>query len=156
MKIRQVRSELRMSQAEFARLLGVHQTAVSQWETGRSRPDLDTLRRIARCSGRSLDELLAPQGAAARPDTLEIRMTDGGMRGARIEEGDTVCLRTGVDAVTDGQIAAVETDAGVFVRYLYHMGDRILLVPASGGYPPLSVPATVSVLGRAYAFRSNL
>lgn len=47
-----------------------------------------------------------------------------------------------MDAVSDGQIAAVETDAGVFVRYLYHMGDRILLVPASGGYPPLSVPAT--------------
>ena len=152
MKIRQVRSELRMSQAEFARLLGVHQTAVSQWETGRTSPDLDALRRIAHYSGRSVDELLAP----VNPDTLEIRMTDGGMRGARIEEGDTVCLRTGVDAVSDGQIAAVETDAGVFGRYLYHMGDRILLVPASGGYPPLSVPATTPVLGRAYAFRSYL
>ena len=113
MKIRQVRSELRMSQAEFARLLGVHQTAVSQWETGRTSPDLDALQRIAHYSGRSVDELLAP----VNPDTLEIRMTDGGMRGARIEEGDTVCLRTGVDAVSDGQIAAVETDAGVFVRY---------------------------------------
>lgn len=156
MKIRQVRSELRMSQAELARLLGVHQTAVSQWETGRTNPDADTLRRIARLSGCSIDELLAPQSAVIRPETLEIRMTDGGMRGARIEEGDTVCLRTGIDAVTDGQIAAVETEAGVFVRYLYHMGDRILLVPASGGYPPLSVPDTVPVLGRAYAFRSNL
>ena len=152
MKIRQVRSELRMSQAEFARLLGVHQTAVSQWETGRTSPDLDALQRIAHYSGRSVDELLAP----VNPDTLEIRMTDGGMRGARIEEGDTVCLRTGVDAVSDGQIAAVETDAGALVRYLYHMGDRILLVPASGGYPPLSVPATTPVLGRAYAFRSYL
>lgn len=152
MKIRQVRSELRMSQAEFARLLGVHQTAVSQWETGRTSPDLDALQRIAHYSGHSVDELLAP----VSPDTLEIRMTDGGMRGARIEEGDTVCLRTGVDAVSDGQIAAVETDAGVFVRYLYHMGDRFLLVPASGGYPPLSVPATTPVLGRAYAFRSYL
>ena len=91
MKIRQVRSELRMSQAEFARLLGVHQTAVSQWETGRTSPDLDALQRIAHYSGRSVDELLAP----VNPDTLEIRMTDGGMRGARIEEGDTVCLRTG-------------------------------------------------------------
>ncbi len=155
MKIRQVRSELRMSQAELARLLGVHQTAVSQWETGRTSPDPAILRRLARLSGRSVDDLLAPQ-RAARLETLEIRMTDGGMRGARIEEGDTICLRTGIDAVTDGQIAAVETDAGVFVRYLYHMGDRILLVPASGGYPPLSVPATVPVLGRAYAFRSNL
>ena len=83
MKIRQVRSELRMSQAEFARLLGVHQTAVSQWETGRTSPDLDALQRIAHYSGRSVDELLAP----VNPDTLEIRMTDGGMRGARIEEG---------------------------------------------------------------------
>ncbi len=152
MKIRQVRRELRMSQAEFARLLGVHQTAISQWETGRTAPDLAALQRIAHYSGRSVDDLLAPSS----PDTLEIRMTDGGMRGARIEEGDTVCLRTGVDAVSDGQIAAVETDAGVFVRYLYHMGDRFLLVPASGGYPPLSVPATTPVLGRAYAFRSYL
>lgn len=69
MKIRQVRSELRMSQAEFARLLGVHQTAVSQWETGRTSPDLDALQRIAHYSGRSVDELLAP----VNPDTLEIR-----------------------------------------------------------------------------------
>lgn len=152
MKIRQVRRELRMSQEEFARLLGVHQTAVSQWETGRTVPDLAALRRIAHYSGHSVDELLAP----ASPDTLEIRMADGGMRGARIEEGDTICLRACVDAVSDGQIAAVETDAGVFVRYLYHMGDRFLLVPASGGYPPLSVPATTPVLGRAYAFRSYL
>lgn len=152
MKIRQVRSELRMSQAEFARLLGVHQSAVSQWETGRTFPDLATLRRIAHFTGHSLDELFDPLD----PETLEIRMTDGGMRGARIEEGDTICLRTGVDAVSDGQIAAVETDAGVFVRYLYHVGDRILLVPASGSYPPLSVPATTPVLGRAYAFRSYL
>ena len=59
-------------------------------------------------------------------------------------------------AVFAGRTLAFETDAGVFVRYLYHMGDRILLVPASGGYPPLSVPATTPVLGRAYAFRSYL
>ncbi|MBE6704242.1 MAG: helix-turn-helix domain-containing protein [Ruminococcaceae bacterium] len=45
--IKILRKESELSQAEFAALFNVHQTAVSQWEQGRTVPDIDTAIRIA-------------------------------------------------------------------------------------------------------------
>ena len=46
-KLRQLRKEKARSQAEMANILKVHQTAVSQWEQGRTTPDMQTLIKIA-------------------------------------------------------------------------------------------------------------
>lgn len=36
--LKQIRQALDMTQEEFGRTIGVHQTSVARWETGRSKP----------------------------------------------------------------------------------------------------------------------
>lgn len=47
-----------MSQEELAKHLGVTQVAVSQWETGETRPRIDKLLRLACVLDCTVDELL--------------------------------------------------------------------------------------------------
>lgn len=56
-RIRELRKSRNMSQKTLAELLHVHQTAVSQWETGRTETDLATLCEMARLFGVSLEYL---------------------------------------------------------------------------------------------------
>lgn len=46
------------TQEEFAKAVGVDQTTVSKWETGRSKPRVGELSRIAKVCGVTVDELL--------------------------------------------------------------------------------------------------
>ena len=43
MTIREMRKKNNLSQMELARLLNVNQTAISQWETNRTRPSVEKL-----------------------------------------------------------------------------------------------------------------
>ena len=56
--IRRLREEKGFSQLEFAMALGVTQGAVSHWETGRRKPDIDDLVRIAQLLNCTLDDLI--------------------------------------------------------------------------------------------------
>ncbi|MBX4189699.1 helix-turn-helix domain-containing protein [Candidatus Parcubacteria bacterium] len=47
-KIKEMRESLRYSQQEFAGLLGISQTIVSQYELGRKNPSLPVLRKIVK------------------------------------------------------------------------------------------------------------
>lgn len=157
MNIREIRRELRLSQAEFARLLGVHQTAVSQWETGRTSPEVEMLLRIARMSGHTIDDLMnadEPRGSAS-DGAFEMRMNDASMRGARIEEGDTVFFQSAAN-VSDGAIAAVQTEDGILIRFVHRREGFLVLSAASPDFPPLLLPESTRILGRACAFRSAL
>ncbi|MBO6053849.1 MAG: helix-turn-helix domain-containing protein [Clostridia bacterium] len=58
-RIKQLRKEKSISQVKLAEVLGVHQTAISQWETGRTNPDLDTAKKLAAYFNVTLDYLLA-------------------------------------------------------------------------------------------------
>lgn len=57
-RIRQLRKTRGLSQAQVAAELNVHQTAVSQWETGRTDPDIESARALSDFFGVSLDYLL--------------------------------------------------------------------------------------------------
>lgn len=57
-KLKQLRKEKKLSQSEMAQILNVHQTAVSQWEQGRTTPDTQTLIKIADYFQVSADYLL--------------------------------------------------------------------------------------------------
>jgi len=46
-----------LTQSEFARLLGVDRHQVNRWLRGKKRPNLDTLRRLQKATGLSLDDL---------------------------------------------------------------------------------------------------
>ena len=158
MNIRMIRKELGLSQLEFARLLTVHQTAVSQWETGRTLPETEMIYRISKVSGRSFGEIMEPDfDNAVRAENAkaasEIIMPDEGMLGARIKKCDTVYFRSG-DALANGGIYAAETVKGITVRYYYEEAGQRLLVSASPGYAPVVLEAEDRIFGRVYAFRS--
>ncbi len=57
-QIKFLRKEKKISQSRLARQLQVTQQAVGKWETGKSTPDTDTLRRIAEFFKVSVDFLL--------------------------------------------------------------------------------------------------
>ncbi|MEA4831811.1 LexA repressor [bioreactor metagenome] len=56
--IRALRRRSGLSQSEFAARIGVHQTAVSQWETGRTAPDSATAKKIAKLFGTDIGYIL--------------------------------------------------------------------------------------------------
>ena len=57
-KIKALRKSLGYSQEELAKMINVHQTAVSQWEQGRTTPDLETVKKLAELFNVSIDYLL--------------------------------------------------------------------------------------------------
>ncbi len=56
--IRELRKQKGLSQSELAALCNVHQTAVSQWENGRTSPDNDSLRILAGVLGVTVGTLI--------------------------------------------------------------------------------------------------
>ena len=56
--IRELRKQKGLSQSELAALCNVHQTAVSQWENGRTSPDSDSLLILAAVLGVSVGTLI--------------------------------------------------------------------------------------------------
>lgn len=56
--IRDAREAKGMTQEQFAKLVGVTQGAVAQWENGLTHPSFDKLMRIADVLGVPLDELV--------------------------------------------------------------------------------------------------
>lgn len=56
--IRTKRKEKKLSQQDLASLIGVNQTAVSQWERGVAMPSLDKAEMIAQALGCTIDDLL--------------------------------------------------------------------------------------------------
>ncbi len=56
--IKQLRQQMGLTQLKLAELCDVHQTAVSQWEKGRTAPDSESLKILASIFGVSTDVLL--------------------------------------------------------------------------------------------------
>ncbi|OYW33570.1 MAG: hypothetical protein B7Z45_08340 [Azorhizobium sp. 12-66-6] len=75
-KIREIRKNLGMNQAEFAAAIGATQGSVSKWETGRETPRSDALSRIASFTGFNLLSL--------RTGMEHFHLTPGGMRATRV------------------------------------------------------------------------
>lgn len=57
--IREARLRAGLTQAELAKALGTHQPVVARWETGRTRPDFDTVRNAIRACGLELGVTIA-------------------------------------------------------------------------------------------------
>ena len=56
--IKKARIAANLKQSDLAKMLNVGQTTISNWETGYSQPDLESLRTMARLFDCSIDELL--------------------------------------------------------------------------------------------------
>lgn len=59
--IAEARKRAGVTQAELAARLGTHQSVVARWETGRSRPDFETVRRAIRAAGFELGVTISPR-----------------------------------------------------------------------------------------------
>lgn len=58
MRIKQRRNELHLTQDEVAEALGITRQTISNWENGRSYPDIERVIRLSEIYQLSLDELL--------------------------------------------------------------------------------------------------
>jgi putative transcriptional regulator len=56
-KIREIRKQRGLRQADLARIVGVFQSEISEIECGRRRPSIYLAKRIAKALGVSLDDL---------------------------------------------------------------------------------------------------
>lgn len=65
-RIQDLRKQAKLSQDDLAKIVHVHQTAVSQWETGKTYPDTSTLILLADYFNVSIDYIL---GRSDNPDT---------------------------------------------------------------------------------------
>ena len=59
--VKTFRIEKKLTQNQFAAVLGVTQRKISYWETGRIEPDIDTLWQIAEFFEISIDELVGKE-----------------------------------------------------------------------------------------------
>lgn len=59
--IRRLREMRGITQSEFAMKLGVTASAISHWETGRRKPGIDDVVRMAKILVCTVDELLAEE-----------------------------------------------------------------------------------------------
>lgn len=72
-QIKSIRVSAGLTQAQFAQMLNVHQTAVSQWEQEKTKPDLETVKRISELFHVSVDYILfgeEKENVPATADTL--------------------------------------------------------------------------------------
>lgn len=60
-RVKELRKLNNISQQKLASMLNVHQTAISQWETGRTSPDIQTANTMAKLFNVTLDYLLGSE-----------------------------------------------------------------------------------------------
>lgn len=81
------------------------------------------------------------------------------MTGARICDGDTVCVKA-QETVESGQIAAVSVDEELRLARVYYIDNGLVLQPQNSEYPPLvflgDKMAHVNILGLATHFISAI
>ena len=70
--IKNFRQNMGITQSELASLCGVHQTAVSQWEKGRTLPDKQTLVRLSDVFGVSVDLLMGKSEPAEKQNHIPV------------------------------------------------------------------------------------
>ena len=154
--IKKLRTEKRISQQQLAELCCVHQTAVSQWENGRTVPDRNSLTLLSQVFGVSVevllglekpkDENLIPgfehinaetaEEKLGRIDFFALTVNDGSMSPPR-QLDDTVIISRRSE-VKSGDIAAVAIGpADVSVKRVIKKGTSLMLVPENPVFEPM-------------------
>ena len=80
--IKEIRKQHYLNQAAFAKMIGVTQSAVSQWENDLTRPNSYQLEAIAKVFNISIDELLADniaENTSESPRTSEAKIISEGI-----------------------------------------------------------------------------
>ncbi len=81
--IRRYRNWYGLTQSDVSRVLGVNLAAVSKWETGRTRPDIDQLATLAQLFDVTEQELLHPSEIKWSPSQKTLLEAAGVMQGVK-------------------------------------------------------------------------
>lgn len=176
--IKKLRIEKKISQQKLAELCCVHQTAVSQWENGRTVPDRNSLTLLSQVFGVSVevllglekpkDENLIPGFERISAEVAEeklvgveffaLTVNDGSMAPTLLLD-DTVIISRRRE-VRSGDIAAVAIGpSDVSVKRVIKKGTSLMLVPENPLFEPMlfsekeieSLPVTI--LGKVIELR---
>ncbi len=176
--IRELRRQKGMSQKELAEACCVHQTAVSQWEKGRTMPDVSSLKMLSTVLGVSVEELIGndkpkdenriqgferinAEGASqklGKSEYFALTVTDDSMSPVMLV-GDTVIISRSKPHVSGDIVAVAVGDSDVTLKRIIKKDTSILLVPENSLYEPMvfgygefyNLPVTV--LGRVIELR---
>lgn len=179
--IRELRRKNNMSQKVLAEICEVHQTAVSQWEKGRTQPDRNSLKTLSKIFGVSIETLLGEEvpkdenkipvfdfiSAAVLCDKLGEReyfaltVTDNGMFPA-MQDGDTVIISRSAE-IESGDVAAVSIGNGnATIKKVIKKDTSVMLVSENTSYEPLIFSKAecetlpLFILGKAIELRRKL
>jgi len=122
--IRILRKQKNLSQHRLAEICGVHQTAVSQWEQGRTKPDLDSVLKMSALFGLSVDELLMTESGRR----THIPLLGSVRSGANSADGDDVVsfVEITADMAGGGEHFAVRV-VGEAMRPVFTAGDVLII-----------------------------
>lgn len=176
--IRELRKQKGMSQKELADACCVHQTAVSQWEKGRTAPDVNSLKMLSEILGVSVETLIGSEKPKdenriqgferinaesasqklGRSEYFALAVTDDSMT-PTLKPGDTVIINRSIPAVNGDIVAVTVGDGNAIIRRIIKKDTSILLVSENSAYEPLvfnygefyNIP--VSILGRVVEMR---
>ncbi len=175
--IRELRRKKGMSQKELADACCVHQTAVSQWEKGRTMPDINSLKLLSDVLGVSVETLIGSEredenrirgfekinaGNASqrlgRSELFALIITDDSMT-PTLKPGDTVIINRSIPATNGDIVAVTVADGDAMIKRIIKKDTSILLVSENSEYEPLvfsygefyNLPVTV--LGRVTEMR---
>ena len=76
-KILELRTQLNLSQTALAEMVGVTNKAVSKWETGKSRPTTNVIRKLAALFRIDINELLSMREEERKMKISKIVITGG-------------------------------------------------------------------------------
>ena len=180
-KIRELRKEKGLSQQELAKLCGVHQTAVSQWEKGRTLPDRSSLQLLAKTFGVTVDALLHEEtptdenkipvfsqitaaglcSKLGKSEYYALSVSDNSMSPVMFQ-GDTVVVCRSME-IGNGETGVFSVGNGnLFIRKIIKKDTSIMLVSENTSYEPLIFSKAecdilpVYALGKAVELRRKL
>lgn len=98
-KIKKLRQEKNVSQAELGEIVGVHEKHISRYERGISRPSVEILRKMAGYFGVSIDFIVNEDNSAFDKESKDHELLDYFEEANRLEEEDKNIIKGVLDAI---------------------------------------------------------
>lgn len=179
--IRELRKKEGLSQQQLADLCGVHQTAVSQWESGRTAPDLESLKKLSDIFEVSVERLIGTEPHSDKnriPGFSAIKAADASeLIGASkmfalkvtgedmmptLHPGDTVIVSRTAQIESGDIVAVTVGNSNAYIKRIIKKDTSVLLVSENPSFEPLIFSydevnvLPLSVLGRVNELRRKL
>lgn len=123
--IKELRKQKGLSQSELAALCNVHQTAVSQWENGRTSPDSESLKIISSVLGVSVGRLIGGEELDGKTLVPVLGYVRAGIPMEAVED-ILDYEEIGADMASRGEYFGLKIK-GDSMHPLFHAGDTVIV-----------------------------